>query len=239
MAKKFVRGITDVKTINNQDFDTNNVNDLLSDGEHSYIHRKKKDGSEEYHNLTDNVKTVTSENTDLLTVTKDNDNNSVTLTPKHDDTKQDKLTPLKYLNISDGYISVTNLPALYSYSLNNNNNNNTSLTFLVFNNFVVIYINVPKNIQSIELTNESDSVLLEKLSPIMNSNSISNRNIFSITNENGTISYNKSDKKITISIKTGETTTNDKTTQEIVQLSFMIQHGNLISLFPDMYNRID
>lgn len=34
MAKKFVRGITNVKTINNQDFDTNNVNDLLSDGEH-------------------------------------------------------------------------------------------------------------------------------------------------------------------------------------------------------------
>ena len=34
MAKKFVRGITDVKTINNQDYDTNNVNDLLSDGQY-------------------------------------------------------------------------------------------------------------------------------------------------------------------------------------------------------------
>ena len=35
MAKKIVRGITDVKTINNQDFDTNNVNDLLSDGQYN------------------------------------------------------------------------------------------------------------------------------------------------------------------------------------------------------------
>ena len=57
MAKKIVRGITDVKTITKQGFDTNNVNDLLSDGEHSYIHRKKKDGTEEYHSLTNNVKT--------------------------------------------------------------------------------------------------------------------------------------------------------------------------------------
>lgn len=42
MAKKFVRGITDVKDITKQDFDTNNVNDFLSDGEYNYIHRKKK-----------------------------------------------------------------------------------------------------------------------------------------------------------------------------------------------------
>ena len=42
MGKKIVRGITDIKTITKQGFDTNNVNDLLSDGEHNYIHRKKK-----------------------------------------------------------------------------------------------------------------------------------------------------------------------------------------------------
>lgn len=88
MAKKFVRGITDIKTINNQDFDTNNVNDLLSDGEHNYIHRKKGK-IEEYHNLTNNLKTVTSDNTDLLTVTNDNDNtNSAKLHPKHDTQKE-------------------------------------------------------------------------------------------------------------------------------------------------------
>ena len=92
MAKKFVRGITDIKTINNQDFDTNNVNDLLSDGEHNYIHRKKKDKSEEYHNLTDNIKTISSDNTELLAVTNNNKTtNSATLHPKHDAQKEQVL----------------------------------------------------------------------------------------------------------------------------------------------------
>ena len=88
MAKKIVRGITDVKTITNQDFDTNNVNDLLSDGQYSYIHRKKGK-SEEYHNLTDNIKTISSDNTDLLAVTNNNKtNNTATLHPKHDAQKE-------------------------------------------------------------------------------------------------------------------------------------------------------
>ena len=91
MAKKIVRGITDVKTINNQDFDTNNVNDLLSDGQYNYIHRKKGKG-EEYHNLTDNIKTISSDNTDLLTVTNNNKtNNTATLSPKHDAQKEQLL----------------------------------------------------------------------------------------------------------------------------------------------------
>ena len=91
MAKKIVRGITDVKTINNQDFDTNNVNDLLSDGQYNYIHRKKGK-SEEYHNLTDNIKTISSDNTDLLTVTNNNKtNNTALLSPKHDAQKEQVL----------------------------------------------------------------------------------------------------------------------------------------------------
>ena len=91
MAKKFVRGITDVKTINNQDFDTNNVNDLLSDGQYNYIHRKKGK-TEEYHNLTDNIKTISSDNTDLLTVTNNNKTtNTATLHPKHDAQKEQLL----------------------------------------------------------------------------------------------------------------------------------------------------
>lgn len=91
MAKKFVRGITDIKTISKQDFDTNNVNDLLSDGQHNYIHRKKgKD--EEYHNLTDNIKTISSSNTDLIEVTNNNTtNNTATLNPKHDAQKEQVL----------------------------------------------------------------------------------------------------------------------------------------------------
>ena len=88
MAKKFVRGITDVKTINNQDFDTNNVNDLLSDGQYNYIHRKKGK-NEEYHNLTDNIKTISSDNTELLSVTNNNKTtNTATLHPKHDAQKE-------------------------------------------------------------------------------------------------------------------------------------------------------
>ena len=91
MAKKFVRGITDVKTITNQDFDTNNVNDLLSDGQYNYIHRKKGK-NEEYHNLTDNIKTISSDNTDLLTVTNNNKTtNTATLHPKHDAQKEQVL----------------------------------------------------------------------------------------------------------------------------------------------------
>ena len=88
MAKKIVRGITDVKTINNQDFDTNNVNDLLSDGQYNYIHRKKGE-NEEYHNLTDNIKTLSSDNTELLAVTNNNKTtNTATLSPKHDKQKE-------------------------------------------------------------------------------------------------------------------------------------------------------
>ena len=91
MAKKIVRGITDVKTINNQDFDTNNVNDLLSDGQYNYIHRKKGK-TEEYHNLTDNIKTISSDNTELLSVTNNNKTtNTATLHPKHDAQKEQLL----------------------------------------------------------------------------------------------------------------------------------------------------
>ena len=91
MAKKIVRGITDVKTINNQDFDTNNVNDLLSDGQYNYIHRKKGK-TEEYHNLTDNIKTLSSDNTELLSVTNNNKTtNTATLHPKHDKQKEQVL----------------------------------------------------------------------------------------------------------------------------------------------------
>ena len=91
MAKKIVRGITDVKTINSQDFDTNNVNDLLSDGQYNYIHRKKGK-NEEYHNLTDNIKTISSDNTELLSVTNNNKTtNTATLHPKHDAQKEQVL----------------------------------------------------------------------------------------------------------------------------------------------------
>ena len=104
MAKKFVRGITDINKINDQDFDTNNVNDLLSDGEHNYIHRKKKDKTEEYHNLTNNIKTISSDNTDLLSVTNyNNTNNTATLHPHHDAQKDQLLESERTtININHG-----------------------------------------------------------------------------------------------------------------------------------------
>ena len=103
MAKKIVRGITDVKTITNQDFDTNNVNDLLSDGQYNYIHRKKGK-NEEYHNLTDNIKTISSDNTELLTVTNNNKTtNTATLHPKHDAQKEQVLESTRNtVNIQHG-----------------------------------------------------------------------------------------------------------------------------------------
>ena len=103
MAKKIVRGITDVKTINNQDFDTNNVNDLLSDGQYNYIHRKKGK-TEEYHNLTDNIKTLSSDNTELLSVTNNNKTtNTATLHPKHDAQKEQVLESTRNtVNIQHG-----------------------------------------------------------------------------------------------------------------------------------------
>lgn len=91
MAKKIVRSITGIKDINEQGFDTNNVNDLLSDGIHNYIHRKKI-GNDEYHNLTDNIKTIYADDDTLLTVTNDGYNyNKATLHPKHDAQKEQVL----------------------------------------------------------------------------------------------------------------------------------------------------
>lgn len=109
MAKKIVRGITDIKSINSQSFDTNNVNDLLSDGEHSYIHRKKKDGTEEYHCLTDNIKTIKNGDTDLLTVSSNTVNNTVTLTVKHDESKQDRLVAGNGITIDERNIITCNV----------------------------------------------------------------------------------------------------------------------------------
>ena len=74
MAKKFVRGITDVKDIKNFDKSLTNVNDIISDGQNTYIHTKKGE-NELYYKLTDRVtsikstgKTITVEKSDDGTV---------------------------------------------------------------------------------------------------------------------------------------------------------------------------
>ena len=121
MAKKFVRGITNIKTINNQDFDTNSVNDLLSDGTHNYIHRRKADKSEEYHCLTDNIKKIKNGDVGLMDVAEDTDNNAVTITVKHDASKQGKLTPGYGMKIDNNNIITGNVPTSVreQYELNN------------------------------------------------------------------------------------------------------------------------
>ena len=71
MAKKFVRGVTGVDDIEKLDKSLTNVNDIISDGENTYVHTKKGK-VDSYYNLTDNVKTIqSSENT--ITVEKRDD----------------------------------------------------------------------------------------------------------------------------------------------------------------------
>ena len=59
MAKKFLRGVTGVDNIENFDMSLTNVNDLISDGQNTYVHTKKGK-TESYYNLTNNVKTIQS-----------------------------------------------------------------------------------------------------------------------------------------------------------------------------------
>lgn len=93
MSKNFVREINNIKDITKQSYLTNKVNDLLSTKKHNYI-RKSTD---EYHCLTDNLKTLASSNTSLLSVTNYNDTtNKAMLHPKHDATKEQVLKTTKY-----------------------------------------------------------------------------------------------------------------------------------------------
>ena len=54
MAKDFVRSKDNVKNITTEKIDHTEVNDLLHDGENSYIHTPKH----EFHNLIDNIKQI-------------------------------------------------------------------------------------------------------------------------------------------------------------------------------------
>lgn len=90
MAKKFVRGVTGVDDIESFDKTLTNVNDLISDGQNTYIHTKKGK-VESYYNLTENLKSITSDDSNLITVTKDDTTNTVTIHPKHDTQKEQSL----------------------------------------------------------------------------------------------------------------------------------------------------
>ena len=90
MAKKFVRGVTGVDDIESFDKTLTNVNDILSDGQDTYVHTKKGK-TESYYKLTDSLKSITSDNSDLITVTKDDTTNTATINPKHDAQKEQVL----------------------------------------------------------------------------------------------------------------------------------------------------
>lgn len=59
MAKKFVRGVTGVDDIESFDKTLTNVNDLISDGQNTYVHTKKGK-NEFYYKVTDGVTSVNS-----------------------------------------------------------------------------------------------------------------------------------------------------------------------------------
>lgn len=90
MAKKFVRGVTGIEDIESYDKTLTNVNDILSDGQDTYVHTKKGK-NESYYKLTDGLKSVISDNSDLITVTKDDTTNNVTINPKHDAQKEQSI----------------------------------------------------------------------------------------------------------------------------------------------------
>lgn len=86
MAKKFVRGVTGIEDIESYDKTLTNVNDILSDGQDTYVHTKKGK-NESYYKLTDGVKEVKSSD-NMLTISKD-DNGTVSIANSGLATKQD------------------------------------------------------------------------------------------------------------------------------------------------------
>ena len=112
MAKKFVRGVTDIEDIESYDKTLTNVNDILSDGQDTYVHTKKGK-TESYYKLTDGVNKVqSSDNT--LTITKENDTvtiaNNTLATKQELATKQNTLTAGAGINLNNNTISIIHTP---------------------------------------------------------------------------------------------------------------------------------
>lgn len=98
MAKKFVRGVTGVEDIEAFDKTLTNVNDIVSDGQDTYVHTKKGK-TESYYNLTDSVKQI--ESTDnMLTITKED--GTVSIANIGLATKEELATKQNTLSVGDG-----------------------------------------------------------------------------------------------------------------------------------------
>ena len=111
MGKRFTRTITNIKEILQQKFYTNNVGDILSDNKDMYIHAN--DGVlHEYHCLTDNIKTITTNTPSRLNIDKVNKN-----TAKIDfiDKKLTTATPesleIKKLSVDETQINFIGVPS--------------------------------------------------------------------------------------------------------------------------------
>ena len=103
MAKKFVRGVTGIENIESYDKTLTNVNDILSDGQDTYVHTKKGK-NESYYKLTDSVKQVeSSDNT--LTISKED--GTVSITNSGLATKQQLSGKQDVLSVGDG-LALTN-----------------------------------------------------------------------------------------------------------------------------------
>lgn len=104
MAKKFVRGVTGIEDIESYDKTLTNVNDILSDGQDTYVHTKKGK-NESYYKLTDGVKKVV--NTDnMLTISKD-DTGNVSISNKNLATKGDLSGKENTLSVDYGISKTT------------------------------------------------------------------------------------------------------------------------------------
>ena len=131
MAKKFVRGVTGVDDIEKLDKSLTNVNDLVSDGQNTYVHTKKGK-NELYYNITNSVNQVKSSD-DTLTITKDND--TVTIANNTLATKQELATEKSSIDgllaqkqnkvVNNGSIGVLgdSLQMLYTWYSEYNNDN--------------------------------------------------------------------------------------------------------------------
>ena len=75
MAKDFVRSKDNVKNITTEKIDHTEVNDLLHDGENSYIHTPKH----EFHNLIDNIKQIVLSGSNLISGKKSGNNYNLDL----------------------------------------------------------------------------------------------------------------------------------------------------------------
>lgn len=122
MAKKFVRGVSGIDDIESFDKTLTNVNDILSDGEDTYVHTKKGK-NESYYKLTDSVKEVKSTDK-TLTISKEEGtvsiSNSGLATNEQLSGKQDVLSVGDGLNLTNNNINLE--PKLYLNGTGNLNN---------------------------------------------------------------------------------------------------------------------